>query len=182
VSLASRAVSHGRGDLGGQDRFHLTPSGPSPPSRRVRFTSRFTKQVNDLQFPAPSRPPCCHAAPCLGPLSDCLAARSGRAASPLFVPDAGCRIMALIAAAGPARGHRPRHCPAQAPSPDPTAAGPDGTRLKFRVSLATLEGSKMTLAMLPPASVAVLRVTVLKFSVTMPRYSRCRPRCRRTRR
>ena len=43
------------------------------------------------------------------------------------------------------------------------------TRLKFRVSLATLEeAAEVALAMPPPASVAVLRVTVLKFKVTVP--------------
>jgi len=43
------------------------------------------------------------------------------------------------------------------------------TRLKFRVSLATPGGPRpVALAMPPPASAAVLRVTALKFSVTVP--------------
>lgn len=47
-----------------------------------------------------------------------------RYASPLVVPGAGCHVLVLITADGPAPGHRPRHCPAQAAPPNPTAAGP----------------------------------------------------------
>ena len=54
MSLPSRAVSHGCGDLGGQDSSHLAPATPSPRlglSRRVRFTT--LRQAIDLRFPAP---------------------------------------------------------------------------------------------------------------------------------
>ncbi len=54
MSLVSRAASHERGDLGGQDRSHLAPSALSPLSRRVRFTNRFTGHPLNLRILAPS--------------------------------------------------------------------------------------------------------------------------------
>jgi hypothetical protein len=99
-------------------------------SRRVRFTNRFTDQATDLQFPHPSRP---SAAAIPGAPHRVRAARQPRLRS---CPPLSRGALAVITAARPAPGHRPRRCPAQAPPPNPAAAGPDGRRVLSRVGAA----------------------------------------------
>ena len=113
-------------------------------SRSVRFTNRFTRQANDLQFPAPLPPfHCCHLW-VRGTMSG-LAKRLARHgldagdASPRGVPDVDYSVLGVSADTRPARWHRPRRCPAQAPPPNPTAAGPDGRRVRSRVGAADHE-------------------------------------------
>jgi hypothetical protein len=69
--------------------------------------------------------------PSLGARHQATAKRHGlnaRDASPPVTPDAGPRRPGRHHRCGPVRGHRPRRCPAQAPPPNPTAAGSDGRR------------------------------------------------------
>ena len=103
-----------------------------------RLTKRFTKQANDLQSRALIPPfRACRAAPVQGPAKRLPRATARtRDASSLVVPNDGCHVLVPITAAGPAPGHRPRRCPAQAPSPNPTAAGPYGRRVLSRVGAA----------------------------------------------
>jgi hypothetical protein len=110
-------------------------------SRSVRFTNRFTRQANDLQFPAPLPPfHCCHlwVRGTMSGLAKRLARHSLDAgdASPRGVPDVDYSVLGVSADTRPARWHRPRRCPAQAPPPNPTATGPDGRRVLSRVGAA----------------------------------------------
>jgi hypothetical protein len=51
-------------------------------------------------------------------------------------PTLGGGALVVITAAGPAPEHRTHHCRAQAPPPNPTAAGPDNRRVLSRVGAA----------------------------------------------
>jgi hypothetical protein len=111
-------------------------------SRSVRFTNRFTRQANDLQFSRPLPPlHCCHLWVC-GTMSG-LAKRLARHgldagdASPEACPTSTTASWASVLIPGPARWHRPRRCPAQAPPPNPTAAGPDGRQVPAGVNTPT---------------------------------------------
>jgi hypothetical protein len=110
-------------------------------SRSVRFTNRLQDRLMICSFPASfaSFP----LLPSLGARHHVrLAKRLARHgldagdASPRGVPDVDYSVLGVSADTRPARWHRPRRCPAQAPPPNPTAAGPDGRRVLSRVGAA----------------------------------------------
>jgi len=105
LSLAGAATSADRTDHISLRRLRLPRL---KLSRRIRFTNRFTEQVFDLQIPHPSRP---SAAAILGHRTVSGFARQRRLRS---YPTLSRGTLAIITAARPVPGHRPRRCPAQA--------------------------------------------------------------------